>query len=122
MITDLEIEKARRQIASAITIYNYNLNKRDSNFPKSRILVTPDRLMLELPFNRSLLEFSYAGWHCYVSHNDSVLGMGVYLERTDNMHVEFSGKVGGLSYLIANERPARIAKALAEKAEDEKQN
>lgn len=119
MITDLDIEKARKQIASAITTYNYQLNKTDPNFPKDRILVAPDKLMLESPINRELLEFSYAGWHCYVSlREDPVHNMGKYLDQTDNMRVEFSGKVGGLAYLIANEKPAKINEVLNSKDDE----
>lgn len=123
MITDLEIEKAREQIASVITVYNCHLNKRDPNFPKASILVAPNKLLLESPFNRELLEFSYAGWHCYVSHReDALCNMGKYLDQTDNMRVEFSGKINDLMYLITNERPAKINDALSSRAKDELQN
>src|SRR5574342_443834 len=123
IITDLEIEKARKQIASAITVYNYHFNKKDPNFPKERILVKPEQLLLESIFNRELLEFSYAGWHCYVSRDEqAVFRMGKYLDETENLRVEFSGKISGLAYLIANERPAKINDTLNLGTRDEKQN
>lgn len=108
MITDIEIEKARSVIANAITASNYRLSKVDPLFPRENICVHPEKVVLEPRLDTELVEFRYAGWHAYVSHNpDLISRLRHYVAENERCHVEFSGAHEGLVYLISNESAVR---------------
>ncbi len=105
MITDLDIEKARTRIADKLTVHNYNLSKLDPLFPKDKIAVEESALVLQPRRDDGLVEFTYAGWHCYVSQStDRLVNMRNYLkaEKVPIQELNVSSD-DGLVYLVTIE-------------------
>lgn len=111
MITDLDIEKARTRIADKLTVHNYNLSRQDPLFPKDKIAVEGSALKLAPRRDDELIEFTYVGWHCYVSQSsDRIVNIRNYLnaEKVPIQELNVSGD-DGLVYLVTID-PATKAK------------